>query len=396
MNYVEPKHQVRQTQLAEVLESICHSLELSPSQFALAKQRYEGVGTYLAASGNALLRALAISLQGSTALRTTVKPIGVNEHDVDLVAHASDLDVQVSPAALKRAIGDCFRANGNYASLLEEKPRCWRLNYANEFHLDITPSIPNPGCRFGGELVPDKTLKDWKASNPKGYKRLFERRAKMIPLMRVRKHIAADSVQASVEPYPAAGGFKGILRRTVQIGKRHRDIMFVDDPEVAPLSVIVTTLASRSYEWCVSNHEYDNELEVLIDVVRHMPDTIERRRVDGRDQWFIWNETTDGENFAEKWNRHPERADAFFTWHSRFCSDLGKLDAIRGFDALGELLKSVFGPRPALAATELLTERVSAARRLGSLYVAPTVGLSTKPLAASTSVRANTFFGSRR
>ena len=111
---------------------------------------------------------IAIYLQGSTALRTTVKPIGVNEHDVDLVAHVPDLDVQISPAALKKAIGDCLRGNGNYAPLLEEMPRCWRLNYANEFHMDITPSIPNPACRFGGELVPDKTLKDLEGVEPEG------------------------------------------------------------------------------------------------------------------------------------------------------------------------------------------------------------------------------------
>ena len=108
----------------------------------------------------------------------------------------------------------------------------------------------------------------------------------------------------------------------MQIAKRHRDIMFVDDPDVAPLSVIITTLASRSYEWCVTNREYDNELDLLFDVIRHMPDTIEMCHVDGRDQWFIWNETTGDENFAEKWNRRPERAEAFFTWHARFCSDL--------------------------------------------------------------------------
>ena len=40
-----------------------------------------------------------------------------------------------------------------------------------------------------------------------------------------------------------------------------------------------------------------------------------------RDQWYIWNETTHGENFAEKWNRRPERAEAFFAWHARFYSD---------------------------------------------------------------------------
>ncbi len=396
MNYVDPKLQARQTQIVEVLEMVCESLELSTSQFALAKQRYEGVGACLAGSNDPVLRAISIYLQGSTALRTTVKPIGVNEHDVDLVAHVPDLDVPMSPAALKKAIGYCLRANGNYPPLLEEMPRCWRLNYANEFHMDITPSIPNPNCRFDGELVPDKTLKEWKASNPKGYKRLFEQRAKLAPVMRFRKGIALDSARASIEPYPEAGSFKGILRRTVQIAKRHRDLMFVDDPDIAPLSVIITTLASRSYEWCVTNHEYDNELDSLFDVIRHMPDTIELRHVDGRDQWFIWNETTAGENFAEKWNRRPERAEAFFTWHTRFCSDLVQLEAVRGIDRLGDVLKGLFGSRPANAAIDSLTERVSTARRAGNLRVAPAIGLSVGAVPMSTSVRANTFYGSNR
>jgi hypothetical protein len=325
-----------------------------------------------------------------------VKPIGVNEHDVDLVAHVPDLNVPISPAALKKSIGYCLRANGNYAPLLEEMPRCWRLSYANEFHMDITPSISNPNCRFGGELVPDKTLKECKASNPTGYKRLFEQRAKLAPVIRFRKGITLDSARASIEPYPEAGGFKGILRRTLQIAKRHRDVMFVDDPESAPLSMVITTLAARSYEWCVTNHEYDNELGLLFDVIRHMPDTIELRHVDGLDQWFIWNETTAGENFAEKWNSQPERAEAFFTWHARFCSDLVQLEAIRGIDRLGDFLKVLFGSRPANAAIDSLTERVSTARRAGNLRVAPAIGLSVSAVPASTSVRANTFYGNNR
>lgn len=396
MNYVDPKLEARQTQIVEVLEMVCESLELSQPQFALAKQRYEGVGACLASSDEPVLQTIAVYLQGSTALRTTVKPIGVNEFDVDLVAHVPDLDVQVSPAALKKAIGDCLRRNGNYEPLLEEMPRCWRLNYASEFHMDITPSIPNPNCRLGGELVPDKTLKMWKASNPKSYKKLFEQRAKLAPVIRIRKGIALDSAQASVEPYPEAGGFKGILRRTVQIAKRHRDIMFVDEPDVAPLSVIITTLASRSYQWCVTNREYDNELDLLFDVIRHMPDTIDVRHVEGRVQWFIWNETTTGENFAEKWNRRPARAEAFYAWHERLCSDLVQLEAIRGMDRLGEVLKGLFGQRPASAAMDSLTERVSTARRIGNLRVAPAVGLSVGAIPASTAVPANTFYGSNR
>jgi hypothetical protein len=218
MNYVDPKLQARRTQIVEVLEMVCESLELSTSQFAQAKHRYEGVGACLAGSDDPVLRAMTIYLQGSTALRTTVRPIGFNEHDVDLIAHVPDPNVEISPA-----IGVCLRANGNYAPLLEEMPRCWRLSYANEFHMGITPSIPNPNCRFGGELVPDKTLKTWKASNPKGYKRLFDQRAKLAPVIRLRKHVAVDSARASVEPYPDAGGFKGILRRPFLFGIRAGD-----------------------------------------------------------------------------------------------------------------------------------------------------------------------------
>jgi hypothetical protein len=82
-----------------------------------------------------------------------------------------------------------------------------------------------------------------------------------------------------------------------------------------------------------------------------MPDTIEFRQVDGGVQWFIWNETAAGENFAEKWNRRPERAEAFYAWHDRFCADLAQLEAVSGLDRLGDILKGLFGSRPATAAT---------------------------------------------
>jgi hypothetical protein len=398
MNFIDHTRQARELQTVGILEAVCQSLEPTPSQTSLAKQRYEGVGTWLANSGDPALRSITVYLQGSIAIGTAVRPIGFNEIDVDLVAHQPDLDVQLSPAAQKKAIGDRLKANGNYATLVEEMPRCWRLNYAGEFHMDITPSIPNPNCRFGGELVPDKTLKRWKPSNPKGYRHVFEERARLVPIIRIRKHIATDSLGANVEPYPASVAFKGILRRIVQIAKRHRDIFFIDHMDIAPLSVIITTLTSRSYEWCVRNREYDNELELVLDVIGHMPDSIDSSEVEGVVQWFIWNETTLGENFAEKWNRHPERAQAFFKWHARFCADIAALPTVRGIDRLGKKLTDLFGQKPANDAIANITEEVSTARTTGNLRVAPKVGLTVAAAAAaaaaSTPVRSNTFFGS--
>jgi hypothetical protein len=392
--FVDQRMMLRKAETVGILERMCEALELTATQYDTAKTRYESAGKWLAEAESPLLRALSIYLQGSTALGTTVKPLGRNEHDVDLVAHMPNLG-PLPPATVKKAIGDRLRVNGLYAPLLEEMPRCWRLNYANEFHLDITPSIPNPECSNGGELVPDKALKEWKASNPKGYNSLFDRRANLQPRMRMRKSEGAqDGARAdSVEPYPVARGLKGILRRTIQVLKRHRDIYFVDlDPCLAPISVVVTTLASRSYEYCVGRFVYDDELDVVRDIVRHMPAFIESRLVDGRSHWFIWNETTSGENFAEKWNNDPSRAEAFFAWNARVTADLDGLAVIKGIDRLNKSLSESFGSAPVAKAFDALTEEVSAARRANRLFVAPAVGLS---VAASTAtpVRTNTFFG---
>jgi hypothetical protein len=394
MNYIAERAQLRQSQLVGLLEDACAQLEPSSYQRDLAKQRYEGVGDWLARADDTLLASIAIGLQGSVAIGTTVKPIGMNEYDVDLVAHVPDVDVVVSPALLKRRIGDRLRGNGNYAPLLIEMPRCWRLDYANEFHLDITPSIPNPECRLGGELVPDKTLRAWKASNPKGYRAKFERRAALQPRIRMLRK-AFDSAQATaLEPYPDEMPLKGILRRTVQIAKRHRDLQFINDDEgLAPLSIIITTLASRAYELCVRNFEYDNELVLVVEVIRRMPDMIESGTLDGRPAWFLWNQTTAGENFCEKWNKDPRRADAFFAWYAEVLADLTALAAASGLDQVRRRLSHIFGDAPAEKVMDSLTERVNAARTESRLSVTQPAGVIVGTAAAATPVRANTFFG---
>lgn len=385
----------RKSDLLGVLERLCQGLELTETQFRSAKERYEAVGNWLAEADNPMLRSVAIYLQGSTALGTTVKPISRNEYDVDLVAHIAGLGISIAPSTIKKAIGDRLQENGHYAPLLKEMPRCWRLNYANEFHLDITPSIPNPACPAGGELVPDRTVRDWCASHPKGYKALFERRARLTPRLRVAEADAIrKGVRAEIEPYPMSRGPKGILRRTVQVLKRHRDHHFLDlDPCLAPISVVITTLASRSYEYCVSSFAYDGEFDLLCDIIRYMPNFIETRTIDGQQKWFIWNETTTDENFAEKWNADQRRAQAFFAWQAAALLALENLGKAEGLDRVSRSLQESFGAGPASQAMAGLTRDISSARLDGRLSAAPALGLSLEATARGTTVRPNTFFG---
>ena len=87
---------------------------------------------------------------------------------------------------------------------MERLPRCIRLNYAGDFHLDIVPAIPD--LLAGGTciLVPDLDANlslhspqndRWKPSNPKGYKTWFEGRCVSLTTLKCSR--------ASVEPLPA-------------------------------------------------------------------------------------------------------------------------------------------------------------------------------------------------
>jgi hypothetical protein len=383
----------RKLEIYSVLDEICQILELTTAQLETARTSYEAVAEWLSASENPLLNWIEIYAHGSAGLGTTVRPIGREDFDVDLICKVLLFTADRPPAELKRIVGDRLKQNARYASMLEEKKRCWRLNYAREYHLDISPTITNVGCDNGGELVPDKKLREFKPTNPKGYKTLFERRAALTPRLRMRKAIAADD-RAQVEPFPAHTVAKGILRRTVQLLKRHRDVHFQEIVEdVAPISIILTTLAAQAYEYCVKNFTFDSELDALIATIRLMPHFIDRPFVNGRRIYIVANETTIGENFAERWNSEPARAAAFYAWHEKALADFEALHNLEGIDVIVRSLGKSLGNSVVGKVVDARVETVSQARGGKKLYVAPTVGLTLSSLVNATPVRPNTFFG---
>lgn len=388
-----PYQRFKRDALVSALEAVCVDLEPTYTQIDEARTRYEGAGKWLAEGSHPALAGVLIYVQGSIALGTAVKPIGRLEFDVDLIARLTDLGRSYPPALIKALVGERLKEHGVYERLIEEMCRCWRLNYANQFHLDITPSIPNPHCTNGGELVPDRELRTWKASNPQGYRELFAQRAALVPTLRLAKGLTIDGqARAGVEPFPEHSGFKGILRRIVQIAKRHRDVYFQQRPsETPPISVILTTLLAQSYQACVTTTIYDDELAVLTDVIGRMPQFIYHK--DGF--WAVWNETTEGENFAEKWNAEPKRVTSFYAWHRKLVDDLDALQAIEGLDVMAKKLEDGLGDRPAKVAVARIEDAVATARKAGILQLSAT-GLAAAPAAAAApaiKVPRNTFYG---
>lgn len=371
------------------LERVGQSLDPTQTQREKAEKAYTAVGEWL--SGSTALSTALIYLQGSEAIGTTNKPILEHEHDVDLLCHVRDRTNVEPPSVLKKLVGDRLREHGTYRLMLQEKPRCWRLEYAGEFHLDVTPSIPNPACSNGGELVPDKPLKCWKPSNPKGYRDWFILRASFEPIS-VALNKTDEHARADVEPFPDKLVRKGILRRVVQLLKRHRDIWFAEDEDsLAPISIIITTLAAHAYYHCANTYSYDNELDLFCDTIRLMPHFIEPSYVQGILIGKVMNPTTDGENFAEKWASDPRKAKAYREWNAAALETFERLAAVVGRDEVATHLSKSLGSAPVEKAMAAETRERSTARQTGRLAVAPGLGLVATGV--GTPVRANTFYG---
>lgn len=386
-----PQDRRRRAELYRLLVAICEDLEPTKEQFERARSAYEAVAAWIASSEDSLLTSTQVYLHGSGGLGTTIRPIGRMEFDIDLICLLLGVSRNTDPAVVKAAVGRRLREHGRYAQMLQEKKRCWRLNYAGEFHLDLSPTIANILCANGGELVPDKALRSWHPTNPRGYRKLFERRAALTP--RIVKSITEAPNRADAEPFPATLTVAKVLNHIVQTLKRHRDVHFLHVREdVAPISIIITTLAMRAYEAVVLREAYEDELDVLIATVRAMPRFIERPVIEGRPAYAVWNETTLGENFADRWNREPERAQAFFTWHAKALADLEDLRDASGLDQVRKRLEEGFA-QAGVRVMNRHQDRLSDARRSGMLWLAPSTGLITTPAPASTPVRPNTFFG---
>ena len=229
------------TQLDDLLDRACAALELSPTQHQTAEARYRAIGQWLSAPGTVLARFRPeIYPQGSLRIGTTVRPFARLEYDLDLVCELVGLDWQQvrNPIAVLNTAEQRLREHDTYKHMLERKNRCIRVNYANEFHLDVLPGCPHPGDGTDRILVPDRKAQAWTASNPKGYADWFEARCAL-----------GEAVIKAIQPLPAQepADMKATLKRIVQLLKRWRDLRYRHDPANAPISIVLTTLAGTYY-----------------------------------------------------------------------------------------------------------------------------------------------------
>lgn len=389
----------------KIVEELTKNLDISDSMFKDAESKYLAVAKYLGESTNLLLQDAIIYPQGSINLRTVVKPIGKEEFDIDLVIHLPNVTKEHNSNNILKLIGDRLQDEKSiYKDKVTPLKRGWRINYATAFHLDITPAIDNSFVDAEefhytdtAELVPDNESESWKDSNPRGFAKWFSEIAEQMPIFVIRSVKGFDSEMLilesglqsyTIEDIPDNNEYKGLLRRTVQLLKKHRDYYFdkrnTDDADFKPISIVITTLVSKSYRLIIQEgREYSCPFEMMKDIVENM-----HKFIKIGNEYKIVNPTNENENFAEKWNKDIKYAQAFAIWQQAAYDELVELQQQIGLNKVGLILEKSYGKDSAESTIRALTKTVNEDRKHNILT--PSIITST---ATTSTVKANTFFG---
>jgi hypothetical protein len=342
--------------------------------------RYEAVCNWLEADGSVVaVFNPTIYPQGSMKIGTTVKPFGRDEYDLDFVCEFRlPVNKLQSPLQLLKLLETRLREHELYRSIFEMKNRCVRLNYANEFHMDILPACPDPNVGGSCLFVPDRKSLTWKHSNPKGYADWFESRCELA----LKLLIESRRLMAKAEPIPPqeAAEEKAILKRVVQLLKRWRDIRYQKEPKLAPISMVLTTMAARAYG---GEHTVT---EAMTSVLNNFVSLI----ASSQPRAFVLNPANPKEDLSERWNdaaQYRAFVDGVRDLHKRW----NEILAASGIQNVSHQLEHVFG-EPVTAAIRKQARALQDLREKSSLRVA-SAGLLTSAPAVGVPVRPHTFHG---
>jgi len=177
-----------------------------------------------------------VFLQGSVATKTTVRPLGDDEFDVDAVYpfNLAAFGAHASPVQILEWFKARLKQSDFYKNKLIARDRCARIDYAGDFHVDIIPAtkiMPE----HQPYAVPAKDLGSWITNDPLGYVnwvKEIDGRA---------SGIDSDGV--------------GRFVRSCRMMKRWRDATFLSAS--APSSIVLVTMLGKHDP---SKKEYDPPL----------------------------------------------------------------------------------------------------------------------------------------
>lgn len=368
----------RETQIDNTLNEMAKAIQLDETRYKRMVSSYEAIKKWIEAD-EIFFKPFEYEVypQGSVRIFTTVRPIGKDEFDLDIVIHFKNSKIQHSPFKIYTELKRRLNENDTYKKMLEPKSRVLRLNYAGDFHMDLMSGIQDNPFDQNKIKVPDRELGDWVSSNPRGYADWFMDKANQVEISLLEKAFRAENIQ--VDDF----NNKKPLQRAVQLIKRYRDIYFQDDSSYKTRSIILTTIAGQLYSGEESIFE---TIENIISKIRAEFRFPERLK--------ILNPINSDEDFTDKWDDEPQYYKAFKMFVNHLYDEWQKLKKENGVIEESRIFKGLFGEKLVERTQKIESEIIGDLRNNDGLGIVTGSGvLSNSSDVRNSIVKENTFFG---
>lgn len=405
-NIVDPFADVAEA----LLVGISARIQLPPSKYAIATERYEAVRSHIERPGSPLEnRVDRFYPQGSMAIGSTISShLQNDEYDIDIIAELA-LRRGMPPAQVLDIMYAAIRGEPGslYYSMTERQSRCITVRYKDGMHLDITPAISATGEPRTSDIFHAKRGEPAERhftllANPWGFAEWFKQRTppdRNFARAFARRAFDADGTVYAVAEAEEVPDQVPIARKSVtvvahQLIKRSRNVRYdTRRNQRKPPSVLLAKIAADvpGQNWLLSD-----------ELLRQARQTIAvMKAAHSRGSLIdIRNPKCVEDRFTDRW---PETLAA----QGQYIGDLNHLvfgiDKLKSGDLdleeMKEVLSDLFGEIPTAksiaAFNAMIGRNVQGARiidgRGGRVTAAPAIASTS----AGSIMRPHTFFGWR-
>lgn len=341
----------RQLDLLKVITK----LDISPSMYRNADEKYHSIATYLENHGIIA----DMYPQGSFALGTVTRPYVKGKdagYDLDFICQVQGSKEEIHPKELRDNIQRVLEESDLYGGKLTVYDECFTIEYADignvSFKIDIVPatgeSYEEIQCLKNMCSRPDlvdtaiaiprnshQRVYNWITNNPKGYREWFSEINKPFRQFsgtKYRRNLFEECRQifSSIEEIPE-GLERTSMQQVIQLLKYHRDVYYSrvsSGEELKPISAIINTIVAKISQnadprWSTFElldyvlrefDVYSNLQNMTQEVFRkkYLNKSVFSKDLNGK--WIIINPANPKDNLANKWNINPEIPKRFFLW----------------------------------------------------------------------------------
>jgi Second Messenger Oligonucleotide or Dinucleotide Synthetase domain/Adenylyl/Guanylyl and SMODS C-terminal sensor domain len=205
---------------------LANEVNLSQARLDQLDERVGAIDSFLNSGDDEISTRFVQTIpQGSYAHRTIINPVDDNdEFDADVLLELTE-EPDWSASDYIEELYKVFRSSSRYRSMVSRHARCVKVDYANEFHIDVVPYVE----RHGEHYICNRDEGDdgeFELTNPEGFNEWLDQQdqttgGKLIKVVRLLKYL---------RDYKNTFSLKSVILN-ILVGGRVNSALLLGDPD---------------------------------------------------------------------------------------------------------------------------------------------------------------------